>query len=311
MLRVPSTLVFRFLPAFIAPAVLSFALAASPQSSRPTLHISRSSALDLEIAGDLAGLPQGSIRYLTREDLLTLPQLTYTVSDDANLNAPTRISGVSLEELRGKLAAKPDSDMVVAISVDHYHASYPRDYLSAHHPLLVLLINGQPPDHWPKDVKGVRLDMGPYLISHPKFTPSFKILSHTDEPQIPWGVTRLEFRDQQALLGTIAPQGSRAQDTAVQAGYKIAQQNCFRCHNLRDAGGQKSNRPWTVLATWATASPDYFAAYVRNPKSKNAKAEMPGFPEYDDVTIAALNAYFRTFAEPAASKSPSARKATR
>jgi len=311
MLRVTSTLVFPLFLAFSATAVWSFALAAFPQSSRPTPHISRSSALDLEIAGDLAGLPQGSIRYLTREDLLTLPQLTYTVSDDANLTAPTTISGVSLEELRGKLAAKPDSDMVVAISVDGYHATYPRDYLSAHHPLLVLLINAQPPDRWPKDSKGPGLDMGPYLISNPKFTPRFKILSHADEPQIPWGVIRLEFRDEHAVLGAIAPQGPLAQEPAVQAGYKIAQQNCFRCHNLRDAGGQKSGRPWTVLATWANASPDYFAAYIRNPKSKNSKAEMPGFPAYDDATIAALNAYFRTFVESAASKLPPVRKAAR
>jgi len=304
MLRVPSTLVFPLLLAFSVPAVLTFALAASLRSSGPALHISRSSALDLEIAGDLAGLPQGSIRYLTRKDLVMLPQLTYTVSDDANLTAPTKIGGVSLEELRSKLAASPDRDMVVAICVDRYRASYPRDYLSAHHPLLVLLINGHPPDRWPKDSKGLNLDMGPYVISHPKFTPSFKILSHADEPQIPWGVIRLEFRDQQALLGAIAPQGPRAQDAPVQVGYKIAQQNCFRCHNLRDAGGQKSGRPWTVLATWANASPDYFRAYIRDPKSKNPKAEMPGFPAYDDATIAALSAYFRTFVEPAASTPP-------
>jgi len=38
---------------------------------------------------------------------------------------------------------------------------------------------------------------------------------------------------------------------------------------------------------------------------------MPGFPAYDDATIAALNAYFRTFAESAASKSPPAQKAGR
>ena len=311
MLRVPSTLVFALFLVFSTPAVLLFTLAASPQSSRPTLHTSRSSALDLEIAGDLAGLPQGSIRYLSREDLLMLPKLTYTVSDDANLTAPTTITGVSLDELRGKLTAKPDSDMVVAISVDRYHATYARDYLFAHHPLLVLLIDGQPPDHWPKDSKGLGLDMGPYLISHPKFTPSFKILSHADEPQIPWGVIRLEFRNEQAVFGAIAPQGPQAQQPAVEAGYKIAKQNCFRCHNMGDEGGEKSGRPWTVLATWANASPDYFAAYIRNPKSKNAKAEMPGFPAYDDATIAALNAYFRTFVKSAALKSPPVRKAAR
>jgi hypothetical protein len=210
MPRVSSTLVCTFLVALSSSAIFSFVIPASARPPRLTLRTSRTSARDLEVAGDLAGLPRGSIRYLTREDLRTLPQLTYTVSDDANLTAPTKISGISLDELRNKLAASPDSDMVVAICVDRYRASYPRDYLSAHRPLLVLLINGQPPDRWPKDSKGLGLDMGPYLISHPKFTPSFKILSHADEPQVPWGVIRLEFRDQQALLGAIAPQGPRA-----------------------------------------------------------------------------------------------------
>ena len=30
-------------------------------------------------AGDLAGLPSGTTRYLTRDDLLALPQVSYTV----------------------------------------------------------------------------------------------------------------------------------------------------------------------------------------------------------------------------------------
>jgi hypothetical protein len=50
-----------------------------------------------------------------------------------------------------------------------------------------------------------------------------------------------------------------------------------------------------VLSARATASPEYFAAYVRDPRSKNVHAEMPGNPGYDDATIGALAAYFRTF----------------
>jgi cytochrome c553 len=61
-------------------------------------------------------------------------------------------------------------------------------------------------------------------------------------------------------------------------------------------GGTKAGRPWQVLAAWAAASPDYFTAYVRNPRSKNPQAQMPGMSGYDDKTISALEAYFRTFA---------------
>ena len=259
------------------------------------LHATRSSPLDLEIGGELAGLPPGTTRYIPREDLLALPQQTYTVTDDANFKGATEISGVSLEELTRHLGATPQFDMVVAICDDHYHANYPRAYVAAHHPLLVLNINSKPPSGWRKDSEGHGMDMGPFLISHPKFTPSFKILSHEDEPQIPWGVVRLEFRNEKAVFGAIAPHGLHVNDPKVQAGYRIAQQNCFRCHNLGHEGGTKAGRPWQVLAAYAASSPDYFAAYVHNPRSQNPQAQMPAMTGYDDQTIAALAAYFRTF----------------
>jgi hypothetical protein len=60
-------------------------------------------------------------------------------------------------------------------------------------------------------------------------------------------------------------------------------------------GGTKAGRPWQVLAAWAAASPAYFTAYVRNPRSKNPQAQMPGMPGYDDKTLAALAAYFESF----------------
>ena len=270
---------------------------AKKTSRTPTLRARRSSSLDLEVGGELAGQPSAAARYLTRDDLLALPQVTDTVSDDANFTGPTQISGVALEELTKAIAAAPKASMVVAICYDRYRANYPRGYMAAHHPVLVLTINGQRPERWPKDSETPNLDMGPYLISHPEFTPSFKILSHADEPQIPWGVVRLEFRSEKTVFGGIAPQGPHAQDPSVQAGYRIAQQNCFRCHNMGAEGGQKAGRPWQVIATWAGASPDYFGSYVRDPKSKNPRAEMPGFPGYDDATIAALRTYFQTFAE--------------
>jgi mono/diheme cytochrome c family protein len=261
-----------------------------------TLRSIRSSPLDLELGGELAGLPPRTTRYILREDLLALPQLTYTVTDDANFTGPTQISGVSLQELTRHLGAAPESDMVVAICDDQYRANYPGAYVAAHHPLLVLNINGKPPSGWPKDSEGHGMDMGPFLISHPKFTPSFRILSHEDQPQIPWGVVRLEFRNEKAVFGAIAPRGPHAPEPSVLAGYRIAQQNCFRCHNMGHEGGTKAGRPWQVLAAWSAASPDYFAAYVRNPRSKNPQAQMPGAPGYDNKTLAALETYFRTFA---------------
>lgn len=263
-------------------------------TSVATLHTARASSSDLELGGDLAELPPGSTRYITRDELLALPQVTYTVTDDENFAGATVVSGVPLEKLAQLFAARTESDMAVAICDDQYQSPYPRIYLAEHHPVLVLTVNGNAPARWPKDPQGGN-DMGPYMISNPLFKPRFKILSHTDEPQIPWGVVRLEFRSEKEVYGAIAPRGPHAQDTLVQAGYKIAEQNCLRCHNMDGEGGLKAGHPWHVLSAWATAAPDYFAAYVRNPQAKNPSAKMPGNSGYDDMTLKALTAYFQTF----------------
>ena len=94
--------------------------------------------MDLEIGGELAGLPPGTTRYVTRDELLALPQVSYTVTDDANFTVPTKVSGVPLEDLIRALGGAPDADLVVAICDDKYRANYPHDYIAAHHPLLVL-----------------------------------------------------------------------------------------------------------------------------------------------------------------------------
>jgi mono/diheme cytochrome c family protein len=258
-----------------------------------TLHEKRISPIDLEVAGDLVGLPAGSVRYLRREDLLALPQTNLMVTDDANFKSPVQISGILLEALSKHLSANPQSDMIVAVCTDKYRANYPRSYIAAHHPVLVMTIDGKAPDDWPK--YGQDQSMGPYLISHAKFVPSFNVLSHSDEPQIPWAVVRLEFRNEQKVFGGIAPRGPHAHDADVQNGYQIARQNCFRCHNMGTEGGTKAGRPWPVLETWANSAPDHFSAYVRDPKAKNPHAQMPGNPNYNDATLKALLAYFRTF----------------
>jgi len=294
-IRSAGLLLLVFAPVSSMQCLYAQTISPAPNVARPPLHDKRASALDLEVAGDLAGVPPGTTRYLRREDLLALPQVSYTVTDDANFKGPTQVSGVSLEELAQLFSTDPQADLVVAICDDLYRAHYSRSYITAHAPLLALIINGEPPDDWPKAVDSNGISMGPYLISHPVFTSRSKVLSQPEEPQIPWGVIRLEFRNEEKVFGVIAPRGPDAKEPAVQDGYHIAQQNCFRCHNMGEDGGQKAGRPWLVLATWANASPEYFAAYVRDPKSKNPRAQMPGNSNYDDATSHALISYFRTF----------------
>lgn len=256
------------------------------------LHLDRSSPGDLEVGGELAGLPSGSTRFVRYEDLIGLPQEAYTVSDDSDFHGKTAISGIALTMLAQFLGQS--ADMIVAICYDHYRTTYPREYLAVHHPLLVLLINGQRRDRWPASKNGGSL--GPYLISHPFFKPSFKVLSHDDEPQIPYGVTRIEFRRESQVFGAIRPPGHWPADSAVEQGYVIARQDCFRCHNMGAEGGTMAGHSWLQLAAIANADGPRFRQIIRNPASVTPGAKMPAHADYDDQTLDALTAYFKTFA---------------
>jgi len=274
-------------------AVVAVLLAPAPADDwTGILHDERTSPGDLELGGDLARMPAGETRYVRYEDLLRLPQETYNVSDDSNFRGKTEISGVALSTLAEALGKS--ADMIVAICYDHYRTNYPKDYVAAHHPVLVLRINGLDREHWPKAAEGGE-SMAPYLISHPEFKPAFKVLSHADEPQIPYGVTRLEFRKEAEVFGAIRPPGKWTTDSPVGMGYVIARQDCFRCHNMGAEGGTMAGRSWEQLAEMADEDPARFRAIIRNPAAVTPGAKMPGQPGYDDATLDALTAYFKTF----------------
>jgi len=273
-------------------AVHAARLPASAAVLAAKLRTSRTSPSDLEVSGDLAGVASGEIRFLTREDLLAVSQAMTIKPGDGNHTVTAQVKAVPLEDLAGALGV-PAGDMVIAICKDRYRAHYNRAYLAAHRPALVMEMNGRALSDWPKDEEGN--DPGPYEIAHENFKAAFKVLAAGDEPQIPWGVVRLEFRDEASVFGAIAPKGIHASDEAVQDGFKIAQQNCFRCHNNGAEGGLKSGVTWTVLAALAANSPGFFTDYVRDPKAKNPKTQMAGSPNYDDATMRALIAYFGTF----------------
>lgn len=276
--------------------VLALAGASPADGWHNVLHAERSSPGDLEVGGAMGGTLAGETRYLRYEDLLRLPQETYEVSDDSNFRGKTQISGVSLKTLAEALG-KP-ADMIVAICNDRYRTNYPKEYMAAHHPVLVLRINGQDRDHWPASAEGGDA-MTPYMISHPEFKPAFKVLSHEDEPQIPYGVVRLEFRKEAIVFGATRPPGKWKTNSPVGQGYVIARQDCFRCHNAGAEGGTMAGRSWAELGAMAERDPARFRAIVRNPAAVMPGAKMPAQPGYDDATLDALTAYFKRFAGPA------------
>lgn len=273
--------------------VANLLLSAQAASHFEMLHSKRSAPDDLEIGGELAGFFGHVTRYISYADLLTLPLETHTVTNDSNFSGPAQITGISLENLLQLFGRSPKADLIAAICSDEYRSHYPQEYLAAHHPVLVLKINGQLHNKWPKSAEGDSL--GFYLISHPDFTPSFHILSHADEAQVPYAIARLEFEKEEKLLSAIRPPGKWPQDSAVMQGYRIAQQNCLRCHNVSIEGGQRSDRSWYILAAWASSEADNFKRYIRNPKSLMPSAKMPPMPQYDDATLAALTKYYATF----------------
>jgi len=263
-------------------------------SGHPLILTTRSSPGDLEIGGELAGLPAGTTRYIRYEDLLTLPQVSFKVADDANFKGTVEVSGVPLSELAKTFGQAKHSDMIVAICYDKYRSNYPTDYVAAHHPLLVLKINGKDRTEWPPAEEGG--SMAPYVISHPTFKPSFVVLSHKDEAQIPFGVTRLEFRTESVVFRDIKPKGNAAKRASVWQGYQIAREDCFRCHGLYGEGGELASRSWLILGAWAATDETGFKRYVHKPQDVQAGAKMLPHSSYDDATLTALAAYFKTFA---------------
>jgi hypothetical protein len=276
----------RVVAALIVAATLLLSAQTAPHSS--LLHATRQAPTDLEVGGAILGAGQ----FISYQDLLHLPQVSFVTSKDANFPVPARVGGVALDQLQHLLGA--DADMVLAICKDGYRSPYPAYYLAAHHPVLVLTVNGKSQEGWPTVENGVEL--GPYVIANPSFTPSFKVLSHSDEAQIPFQVVRLDFRRESEVFGAIAPRGTYSPGSAVMEGYRIAEQNCYRCHNMGAEGGQMASISWPVLAAMAKGSPEFFARYIRNPQALNPHSRMAGSPGYDDQTIAALRAYFITFA---------------
>jgi cytochrome c2 len=272
--------------------------AGSSPATGVALREARTSPSDLEVGGELAGLPAGTTRYVTMEDLRTLPQVRYVTTNDPNFEKPTKIAGIALAALARELGADPTADLIVAICNDKYRANYTHTYIAAHRPVLAVEVNGKTPTGASKDFGSAGFEMGPFLVSQPHFVPGYTTLGYPEQPLIPWGVVRVEFRKEKEVLGAIAPRGPHAQDADIQKGFTLAEPNCYRCHNMGAEGGQKAEVPWTSLASMAVRSRGFFVSYVRDPQKLNPQARMEGTKDYNDQAMDALIAYFTTFETP-------------
>ncbi len=280
-------------------ATLSLTESSIAQQTLP-LHEKRASASDLKLSGTLPGVPKNAVRFVSYSDLLKLQQVTLTVSNDSNFKGKTEISGVYLEQLLRTLAVADKGTLISAICDDGYEGHYSSEYRTAHHPILVLRVNGEQPSK--KSRRGDDGNYGPYLVSQASFVPRFKVFAYTEEAQNPNGVLELRFEKETKVTEATKPPGEFAAGSLQLGGYRIARENCLRCHNTGAYGGHKSGKSWEALEHIAQANPSTFVRYIRDPRSINALAQMPGFPEYDSATLSALTAYFQTFVSENGSK---------
>jgi hypothetical protein len=257
---------------------------------RPT----RESKTDLEVSG--AGLSRGFISY---KDLLAMPQVAGTMRSDEDfikMSSPSvPVAGVRLSVLARLLGVPALEDIILARCSDGYVGPFPAEYVAAHEPILVLKANGMTVEDWAK--KTGAEDPGPYLVAYGNFEPAWKVLTHSDRRQVPDQVIELEFKNQKDVFGPITPPVRFGPGSPEQAGFAIAKQNCLRCHAAGPYGGTLGGLSWEALAGLAKRDGTRFARYVHDPKSVDPKAKMHPNPEYDDKTLAALTAYFRSQAK--------------
>jgi hypothetical protein len=273
-------------------------LGAGSPSAGHLLGLKRNSQSDLEITGMIAGVAPGASRYISYETLLSLPQVTVTVTGDDNFAEISQkkiiVTGVYLDVLAKYLGALAGSDLLSAACSDGYRSNYSHDYVVAHHPILALKIDGRPVKSWVAQTHSD--DLGTYFITHATFKSSFKVLSLQETPQVPVDIVKLDFSSTLIVFGAIAPHGGYAPDSQIMEGYRIAQQHCYRCHNMGNYGGTKARVTWQQIGDYAV-SPSTFEAFFLNPRSIDHKVAMPPHPAFDDATAKSLQAYFQTFAK--------------
>ena len=204
-------------------------------------------------------------RYVAYSELLKLPQVTFTVTDDVNFPGKAEISGVYLSELMRMFNIPEKNTLVAAICNDEYEAHYSAEYRAAHHPILVLTINGKQPTlvntNWRRWQLRAISNLAPFVYFR------YRTLADSEEAQIPNGILELRFVSEDQVFGAIHPHGDFAEGSPQMQGYVIARQNCLRCHNAGAYGGHKAGISWSSLAGIANTKSGYFSAYIKDPQS--------------------------------------------
>lgn len=248
------------------------------------------SPYDLKITAGLADVPSGEDRFVAWSDLDSLPTEVLELEGEF-VPGMQSVTVVFLDQVMGALPVASQADTVLAWCTDGYFSIYPPEFIARQRPFVVLRINGDGPDKWPPE--GLNFNPGPYVISvADEVVPGTEAILDVGHKR-PWGVDRIAFV---ALNTALAPAHTgkwRELSTAGNVGRDIWVNSCSSCHPGPGGlvGGDKSQRPFEILAAHAKYNTDYFRTYVRSPTSVVPSAKMEAHPHYTDEQLDALIAF--------------------
>ncbi len=296
----PKLIALVVLSAMLACGLLTAAHSPKEVAAQSRLvHANRESVTDLEISGLPTTAGRSSRGFISYKDLLALPQVAGTMGNDDNPSVARSpsvpVTGVRLSVLIKLLGVPVGQDLLLARCSDGYVGPLPAEYIAIHEPILVLRANGMTLDEWAK--KTGNQDPSPYMVAYDHFVPAWKVLAHSDREQLPDQIVELEFKKMTDVFGPITPPARFAPGSPERIGFTIAKQNCLRCHAAGPYGGTQGGLSWEGLTNLARRDGAMFARYVHDPKSVDPRSKMPGNPEYDASTQAAVTAYFQSLAK--------------
>jgi hypothetical protein len=248
-------------------------------------HATRTSPLDLEVFSLQADGTPGPSQFYSYSDLATLPNVTVKVASDPFLNKPATFTGVYLADVYKAIGAVPTKNILGLCCYDRYKDYFDSAYNNQHHPVLVLKWDGKEPDSWPTTADGSPL--GPYCVVYENFVRVVTADKYSEAPRIPYGVVSIEISTYDQSIGKIAPPAGAP--PAELNGFKIAMGCCIQCHNQDSTGGSKGHAQWAVLEGFAEQ--DFFASFVRDPKTLKPDIDMPAYA-LDAQSMSDLRAYF-------------------
>lgn len=279
------------------PRLLPESFPRPPGSSNSTAALiltpTRSRSTDLEIVAAWKDDSPPQARFLSRDQLESLPVVRFTKALDVGVSKDPAV-GVLLTDLLAALPLSTQPDFVLADCTDKYQGNFTTRVMEHNQPVLVTHVGDTPLDQWAAEQENP--GWGPYLID---------ILDENNltDPvhKKPWGVTTLRLTQIHRLVETLKTQApSTAGDWDLHhPGFRLFLANCASCHASADGavGGAVSNRTLPILATFAKYNPDYFFKMLKDPVGTNPLAEqMPPTPHYSQQQFQQIRDWLALFA---------------